>query len=104
LLSGKYHKNSDLLQSKRFFYRRRIQRYLESSTPLIAALEKIGKNHNATPAQVALNWLIHSNGETVVAIPGTKKAHQAEETAGAMEFELSKDEMEQLDELSQSFR
>jgi diketogulonate reductase-like aldo/keto reductase len=39
----------------------------------------------------------------VIAIPGAKKAHQAEESAGALQFKLSKDEMEQLDELSQDF-
>jgi aryl-alcohol dehydrogenase-like predicted oxidoreductase len=100
LLSGKYHKNPELLQSKRFFYRRRIQRYIESSTPLIAALEEIAEKHNATPAQVALNWLIHFNGETVVTIPGAKKAHQAAESAGAMKIKLSEDEMGQLDEFS----
>ena len=104
LLSGKYHKNPDLLKSKQFFYRNRIQRDLESSAPLIAGLEKIAENHNATPAQVALNWLVNFNGETVVAIPGAKKAHQSAESAGALHFKLSQDEMTQLDELSRSFR
>jgi aryl-alcohol dehydrogenase-like predicted oxidoreductase len=102
LLSGKYHKKPELLQSKRFFYRRRIQRQLENSTPLIAALEEIAEKHNATPAQVALNWPVNFHGKTVVAIPGAKKAHQAEESAGAMGFKLSNDEMGQLDKLSRS--
>jgi aryl-alcohol dehydrogenase-like predicted oxidoreductase len=104
ILSGKYHKNPDLLQGKRFFYRRRIQRYLESSTPLIATLDGIAKKHNVTLAQVALNWLVHFSGETVVAIPGAKKAHQSAESAGALHFKLSQDEMEQIDELSRTFR
>lgn len=104
MLSGKYHKNPALLKDKRFFYRRRIKRLLESSTPLIDALEGIAKVHNASLAQVALNWLIHFHGKTVVAIPGAKVAHQAEESAGAMNFNLSIDEMEQLDELSRNFR
>ena len=103
LLSGKYHKNPDLLKGKPFYQRGRIQRHFENSTPLIAALEEIAEKHNATAAQVALNWLVHFNGETVVAIPGAKKAHQAAESAGAMGFKLSKDEMEQVDELSRGF-
>jgi aryl-alcohol dehydrogenase-like predicted oxidoreductase len=102
ILSGKYHKTPDLLQGKRFFYRRRIQCLLENSTPLVNTLDEIAKKHNATPTQVALNWLVNFNGETVVAIPGAKKAHQAEESAGALHFNLSKDEMEQIDELSRS--
>lgn len=104
LLSGKYHRNPDLLKSKLFYQRGRIQRRLESSKPLIAALEEIAEKHNATPAQVALNWLVNFNGETVVAIPGAKKARQAEESAGAMGIKLSEDEMGQLDDLSRSTR
>lgn len=102
LLSGKYHKNPELLNEKPFYSRGRIKRYYESSAPLIAALEEIAKKQNATPAQVALNWLVNFNGETVVAIPGAKKAYQAEDSAGAMKIKLSTDEMRQLDELSRS--
>ena len=102
LLSGKYHRNPELLKSKLFYQRGRIQRRFESSKPLIAALEEIAEKHDATPAQVALNWLVNFHGETVVAIPGAKKAHQAEESAGAMRFKLSESEMGQLDDFSRS--
>ena len=104
LLSGKYHKNPDLLKSKPFFQRQRIQRYFESSRPLINVLGEIAEKHNATLSQVALNWLVNFNGETVVAIPGAKKAHQAEESTRALHFKLSKDEMEQIDQLSRSIQ
>jgi len=53
---------------------------------LIAALEEIASQYAATPAQVALNWLIHFHGKTVVAIPGASKVKYAQESAGAMEF------------------
>jgi len=102
LLSGKYHRNPDLLKSKLFYQRARIRRRLKSSAPLITALEEIAERHNATPTQVALNWLVHFNGEIVVAIPGAKKAYQAEESAGAMGFKLSDEEMARLDILSRS--
>lgn len=102
LLSGKYHKNPERLNEKPFYSRGRIKPYYESSAALIAMLEEIGDKHDATPAQVALNWLVNFNGETVVAIPGAKKARQAKESAGAMQFKLTKDEMEQLSELSRS--
>ena len=68
------------------------------------ALEEIGVKYNATAAQVALNWVIHSQGETVVTIPGTTKIHQAQESAGAMKFRLSTDEMARLSELSHNLR
>ena len=77
-----------------------MQRSLERCRPLIDAMDEIATKHEATIAQVALNWLINYNGEIVVTIPGATKVLQAEENAGAMKFRLSVDEMTQLDDLS----
>ncbi len=104
LLTGKYHKNPELLQKKSFFWRGRLQSSVEKSRSLVLALEEIGVKYNATAAQVALNWVIHSQGETVVTIPGATKVHQAQESAGAMKFKLSSDEMARLSELSLNLR
>ena len=101
LLTGKYHKNPDLLKKKNFFWRSRMQGGVEKSRPLVTAMEEIGSRYNATPAQVALNWVINSHGDTVVTIPGATKVRQAEESAAAMKFKLSADEMARLNELSQ---
>jgi len=100
LLTGKYHKNPELLQKKGFFWRSRLQRGLEKSRPLVQAMEEIGARYNATPAQVALNWVIHFHGETIVTIPGATKVRQAEESAGALKFKLTADELARLDVLS----
>ena len=104
LLTGKYHKNPDLLKSKSFFWRRQIQRQMEASRPLVAALEEIALKYQATAAQVALNWIIWFNGELVVTIPGATKPKQAADNAGAMRFRLSEDELSRLDVLSRSFQ
>jgi diketogulonate reductase-like aldo/keto reductase len=66
----------------------------------VEALEEIGLKYQATPAQVALNWVIYSHAETIVTIPGVTKVHQSVESAGAMKFKLSGDEMARLNELS----
>jgi aryl-alcohol dehydrogenase-like predicted oxidoreductase len=100
LLSGKYHQNPELLKHKPFYWRMILQRGLEKSRPLVGALEEIGRNYEATAAQVALNWVIHARGETVVTIPGATKPRQAQESAGAMKFKLSGEEIERLDRLS----
>ena len=100
LLSGKYHKNPQLLRHIRMWSRAIIQRNLERTRPLISAMEEIASRYEASIAQVALNWLIHFNGEIVVTIPGATKVRQAEESAGAMKFKLSDDELVRLDELS----
>lgn len=104
LLTAKYHRQPELLRRKALHWRLRLQRGLEQSRPLVTALEAIGRKHNATATQVALNWVINSQGATVVTIPGVTTASQAAENAGAMQFELSGDELQRLDELSRSFR
>lgn len=100
LLSGKFHRDPEVLQRTPFVRRRRMRSQLQRTEPLIDALERIGANHQATPSQVALNWVIHFSGETIVAIPGASKAKQAREAAGVMTFKLTPDEMEELDQMS----
>lgn len=104
LLSGKYHKHPELLKKKMIYWRLKMQRREKTSRPLIEALERIAARRNATAAQVALNWLIHAHGETVVTIPGVTNATQAAENAAAMQFKLSEAEMGELEELSRRFR
>jgi aryl-alcohol dehydrogenase-like predicted oxidoreductase len=100
LLSGKYHKNPELLEKKSAFMRARLRSRVEKSRRLVAALGEIAIEHDATAAQVALNWIIHSQGESVVTIPGVTKVSQAQDNAGAMKFKLSADEIARLSELS----
>ena len=100
LLSGKYHKNPELLSRMSGWRKAMMKRDLERCRVLIKAMDEIATMSGATIAQVALNWLINYNGEIVVTIPGATKVLQAEENAGAMKFRLSVDEMTQLDDLS----
>jgi aryl-alcohol dehydrogenase-like predicted oxidoreductase len=100
LLSGKYHQNPELLGHLAGFRRAAMQRNLEKTRPLINAMAEMAGKYAATIAQVALNWVINFNGETVVTIPGATKVRQAEEAAGAMKFQLTRDELARLDEVS----
>jgi aryl-alcohol dehydrogenase-like predicted oxidoreductase len=100
LLTGKYHKNPELLQKKNFYWRGMLRRGLEKSRTLVQAMEEIGAKYNATPAQVALNWVIHFHGESIVTIPGVTNVRQAEESAAAQNFKLAEDELARLGELS----
>lgn len=104
ILTGKYHKNPELLQKKNLYYRGSMARELEQTRPLIGVMEEIAANHNATIAQVALNWVIHFNGDCVVTIPGATKVRQAEESAAAMNFVLTADELARLDEVSRKLK
>ncbi len=104
LLTGKYHRDPALLQKKMFYWRGRLQRGIERSRELVGALEEMARRYDATAAQVALNWVIHFQGETVVTIPGATRPSQAAESAAAMHFMLSEDELALLDRLSRAFR
>jgi len=100
LLTGKYHNNPGLINKKPLFWRTRLQRGIDKCRTLVHALEEIGQKYQATPAQVALNWVINSHGETIVTIPGATKVHQSVESAGAMNFKLSDAEMSRLTNMS----
>jgi aryl-alcohol dehydrogenase-like predicted oxidoreductase len=100
LLTGKYHKNPELLEKRTGLWKGVFKRDLERTRPLIAVMDEIAGRHDATIAQVALNWLIHFSGETVVTIPGATKVHQAEESAGAMKFRLTDEELARLSDTS----
>ena len=103
LLTGKLHNNLEEMKNKNAMYRMVAKRNLEKSIPLVEKLTEIGKIHEVLPGQVALNWLVTFHGNTVVTIPGATKAYQAKESAGAMTFNLSKTELEEIAEVSEIF-
>jgi aryl-alcohol dehydrogenase-like predicted oxidoreductase len=61
-----------------------------------SALRSLAGEKGATPAQVALAWLLHK-GDDIVPIPGTKRRSYLEENVGAAAVLLSGAEMEILD-------
>ncbi|MBY8999620.1 MAG: aldo/keto reductase [Candidatus Heimdallarchaeota archaeon] len=103
LLTGKLHNNPEALKKKFAMYRMVAKRNLEESIPLVETLTEISKAHDVLPGQVALNWLVTYHDETVVTIPGATKAYQAKESAGAMAFNLTKAELEEIAEASEIF-
>jgi len=104
LLSGKYHKNPELMRRKLIHRRARLIRNIEKTRTLVNALEEIGKKYEASPAQVALNWVIDFHGDSIVTIPGASKVSQSKESAGSMNFKLSDKELNRLDELSKAIQ
>ncbi|MRH45023.1 aldo/keto reductase [Aquibacillus halophilus] len=104
ILSGKFHKNPELI--KKIIGPRKYTRFfkpsgLKKTQPLIDLLEEKAKKYGVSQTQIALNWLIHFHGETVVAIPGASKGHHVQENIGTLQFKLSKDDLEEIDKISQ---
>lgn len=67
----------------------------QANQALIDALGVIAKDKGATPAQVALAWLL-AQRPWIVPIPGTTKLHRLEENLGAADLALSGDESRQI--------
>ncbi|CAG2139217.1 General stress protein 69 [compost metagenome] len=67
----------------------------QANQALIDALGVIARDKGATPAQVALAWLL-AQRPWIVPIPGTTKLHRLEENLGAADLALSGDELRQI--------
>ncbi len=65
---------------------------------IVDAVRVVAERLDATPAQVALAWLL-AQGEHVVPIPGTKKQHYLEQNAAAAELVLAPADLAELDRL-----
>ena len=64
---------------------------------LVAFVKTIAERKRATPAQIALAWLL-ARKPWIVPIPGTTKLHRLEENLGALEVELSEDDMREIEQ------
>ena len=69
---------------------------LKSNQALIDLLGRIAKGKNATPAQIALAWLL-AQKPWIVPIPGTTKVNRLEENIGAVSIQLSPDDLRDID-------
>ena len=74
---------------------------LRRAEPVVQVLREVGDAHNATPAQIALAWLVHQ--PNVLAIPGAKSVAQLEANAAAADIELRQEELRALDWVSARF-
>lgn len=63
---------------------------------VVDLLQSIADRKDATPAQVALAWLL-AQKPWIVPIPGTTKLHRLEENLGAVNLHLSADDLRQID-------
>jgi aryl-alcohol dehydrogenase-like predicted oxidoreductase len=69
---------------------------LKANQALVDLLGEIAKRKKATPAQIALAWLL-AQKPWIVPIPGTTKLHRLEENIGAASIELTPDDLREID-------
>jgi aryl-alcohol dehydrogenase-like predicted oxidoreductase len=75
----------------------------KANQAVVDLLTSIGKQKNATPAQIALAWLL-AQKPWIVPIPGTTKLSRLEENIGALSVELSKDDLRQIEEAASQIK
>jgi aryl-alcohol dehydrogenase-like predicted oxidoreductase len=97
-LSGKYRSRADLSKSKRG---EGVVKYLDDrGLAILKALDEVAANHNAKPAEVALAWLIQSEGVTAPIVSATSIKH-VESFAKALELKMSKEDIAFLSQTSE---
>lgn len=101
LLSGRYdadHRPSNTVRQTSVW----LPENLDAARPLLDALRDVASGHGASPAQIALAWVLHF--DNVVAIPGASSVAQVESNAAAAEITLSEDEHAGLTAAAQAYR
>jgi aryl-alcohol dehydrogenase-like predicted oxidoreductase len=88
-------------------FRRISPRFTTENFPknleLVDDVQKIAAEHGATPAQIALAWLLH-RGEHMVPIPGTTKVNHLVENVRAVDMNLPAKTWAEIDAVLKSFR
>jgi aryl-alcohol dehydrogenase-like predicted oxidoreductase len=71
----------------------------KSNMALVEIIKRVAERKGATPAQVALAWLL-AQKPWIVPIPGTTKLHRLEENLGAVNVALSENDLKEIDDAS----
>ena len=72
---------------------------LAANIAIVEQLDALASVKGCTPAQIALAW-VHAQGRDLAPIPGTKRRRYLEEDIGALDIELSSDDLARLDGLA----
>jgi len=75
----------------------------KANQALVDLLTNIAERKKATPAQIALAWLL-AQRPWIVPIPGTTKLHRLEENLGAASVELTPDDLREIDSASSKIK
>jgi aryl-alcohol dehydrogenase-like predicted oxidoreductase len=97
-LTGSFEKPEDLPEGDR---RRDFPRFQEENfrqnMRLVERVREIASEKGCKPSQLALAWVL-AQGRDIVPIPGTKRRKYLEENAGAVEVELTREDLERIEE------
>ena len=102
-LTGKIDENTTFDSSD---FRNSVPRFTpearKANQALVGLLSKVAERKKATPAQIALAWLL-AQKPWIVPIPGTTKLQRLEENIGAAAVELTADDLREIDDAASTF-
>ena len=103
-LTGKIDENTKFDSSDfRNIVPRFSQEARKANQSMVELLTSIATKKNATPAQVALAWLL-AQKPWIVPIPGTTKLHRLEENIGSVNIEFTADELREINNASSEIK
>jgi aryl-alcohol dehydrogenase-like predicted oxidoreductase len=88
LAAGDFRRTTPRFQGENF------QRNLD----LVDEVKRLADEKDVTPAQLALAWVL-AQGEDIVPIPGTRRRTRLEENVGALDVELTEDDLRRIDDV-----
>jgi aryl-alcohol dehydrogenase-like predicted oxidoreductase len=99
-LTGRFRKFEDLPADD---YRRNQPRFqganFQKNLDLVSHLEQVAAQKKCTASQLALAWLL-AQGQDVVPIPGTKRVQYLEENVGALDVQLTPEDLRRINEIA----
>ncbi|MFF2482743.1 aldo/keto reductase [Paenibacillus sp. NPDC058071] len=99
-LTGQIQRYEDLAEDD---YRRTSPRFqgenFQKNLDLVTKIKELAAEKNCKPSQLALAWLL-AQGENVVPIPGTKRTIYLEENLGALDVELTPNDLAQIEAIA----
>ena len=99
-LTGKIQKLEDLSDDD---YRKTTPRFqgknFQRNLDLVKRVEEIAREKRCTPAQLALAWVL-AQGQDIVPIPGTKRRKYLQENIGALDVDLTREDLARIDEVA----
>lgn len=99
-LTGKIQKPEDLSEDD---YRRTTPRFqgenFQRNLDLVERVKEIAREKHCTPAQLALAWVL-AQGDEIVPIPGTKRRKYLQENVGALNVDLTREDLARINEVT----
>jgi pyridoxine 4-dehydrogenase len=97
ILSGKWEKPEDVPEALKKSFPRYSDENFQENKKFVELVKQIGAKKGATPAQVALKWILTQGNGNIIPIPGATRADRVNENTGAADLVLTQDELAAID-------